>query len=234
MAVTLSTAVVNDMAGRGKNYLILGSDISFDETAHRISSLSNAFVNSAVGDKVQVLGSLGNNNTFSVTAVQPDGSFITVAEVITTEAAGQTVAIANFSGGKSLKEIFNFGVIGIFATTRPATADDEEGGTPLVWITKNGGAFTPGNPLNGLELGDSVAGVISKSGDEWSGMPLATGTALWARFYDNERVMGFSTTARRMDVTCGFASGEMRMTSTSVVVDKKVIVTTGQMTVPKA
>jgi hypothetical protein len=35
-------------------------------------------------------------------------------------------------------------------------------------------------------------------------------------------------------MSCGFSSGEMRLTSTSIVVDKKVIVVTGQMTVPKA
>ena len=234
MAVTLSTGLVNDMAGRGRNYLILGSDISFDETEHRIASASNAFLNSAVGDEVQVLGSLGNNGTFTVTAVDPGGAFVTVAEVITTESAGTTIAAANFSGGKSLKECLDFGVLGIFGTSRPATADDDEGGQPLVWITKDGAAFVPGNPLNGLEFGDSVAGVISKVGDEWSGIPTGSGTALWARFYDNDRVMGFSTTAKRMDVTCGFSSGEMRLSSTNVVVDKKIIVTTGQLSVPKA
>ena len=237
MAVSLSTGMVNALAGRGKDFLLLNNNFTFTEGTKRIASANNAFINTTVGDTLQVLGSLGNNNLFTVTAVEPDGSFVTVAENVTTEAAGQTVAIANFSGGASLKEILDNGVIAIFPSTvpRPANADADEGGSPIVWITKDAGAFTPGNPTNGLKLIDSVDGVVSKvPGDEWSGIPNATGTASWARYYDNARVMGASTTARRVDMSCGFSSGEMRLTSTSIVVDKKVIVVTGQMTVPKA
>lgn len=236
MAVSLSTGMVNALAGRGKDFLLLNTNFTFTESTKRIASASNAFLNTTVGDQLQVLGSLGNNNLFTVTAVEPDGSFVTVLEVVTDEAAGQTVAIANFSGGASLKEILDNGIIAIFPSTvvRPANADADEGGSPIVWITKDAGVFVPGSPTNALRLVDSVDGVVSKvPGDEWSGIPIASGTASWARYYDNARIMGASTSARRVDMTCGFATGEMRLTSTSIVVDKKVIVTTGEMSIPK-
>lgn len=237
MAVSLSTGMVNALAGRGKDFLLFNTNFTFTSTTKRIASASNAFLNTTAGDKLQILGSLGNNNIFTVNAVQPDGSFVTVVENITDEAAGATVAIANFSGGASLKEILDNGVIAIFPSTvaRPANADAAEGGSPIAWITKDAAVFSPGNPANGLKLVDAVDGVVSKvSGDEWSGIPNASGTASWARYYDNNMIMGVSTTARRIDMSCGFSSGEMRLTSTNIVVDKKVIVVTGQMTVPKS
>ena len=237
MAISLSTGLVNALAGKGKDFLLLNNNFTFTEGTKRIASASNAFLNTTVGDQLQVMGTVSNNSLFTVSAVQPDGSFVTVAEMVTTEAAGNMVAIANFSGGSSLKEILDNGVIAIFPSTvaRPATADADEGGAPLVWITKNAGLFNPGNPTNGLTLIDAVNGVIGKDpADEWSGIPTDTGTASWARYYDNARILGASTTARRIDMSCGFSSGEMRLTSTNIVVDKKIIVTTGQMTVPKA
>ena len=236
MAIYLSTGMVNALAGRGRDFLLLNTDFTFTEGTKRIASASNAFLNTTTGDRLQVLGSLGNNGAFTVTAVEPDGSFVTVLENITTEAAGATVAIANFSGGASLKEILDNGIIAIFPSTvaRPANADADEGGSPIVWITKNSGVFVPGNPTNGLALEDSAGGVVAKSDlDEWSGIPIESGTASWARYYDNARIMGASTTARRIDMSCGFSAGEMKLSSTSIVIDKKIIVTTGQIAIPK-
>ena len=236
MAISLSTGMVNALAGKGKDFLLLNTNFTFTEGTKRIASASNAFINTTVGDTLRVLGSLGNNNLFTVSAVEPDGSFVTVVENVTTEAAGATVAIANFSGGNSLKEILDNGIIAIFPSTvpRPINADADEGGSPIVWITSNSAPFTPGNPTNGLRLIDAVNGVTAKESEtEWSGIPIASGTASWARYYDNARIMGASSLAKRMDMSCGFSSGEMRLTSTSIVVDKKIIVTTGQLTVPK-
>ncbi len=109
-----------------------------------------------------MLGSLGNNNLFTVTAVEPDGSFVTVAENVTTEAAGQTVAIANFSGGASLKEILDNGVIAIFPSTvpRPANADADEGGSPIVVSPKTPLLFRPGTRQS-PQIDRSVDGVVS-------------------------------------------------------------------------
>ena len=221
MALSLSTGMVNALAGRGNDFLLLNTNFTFTAGTNRIASASNAFLNTTVGDQLRVLGSAGNSKLFTVTAVEP---------------AGPTVAIANFSGGASLKEILDYGIIAIFPSTvpRPANADADEGGSPIVWITKDAGAFTPGTLTNGLKLADAIGGVVSKvSGEEWSGIPSGSGTASWARYYDNARIMGASTVSRRMDMSCGFASGEMHLSSTSIVVSKKIIVTTGEMEIPK-
>lgn len=237
MAATFSTGLVNALAGSGEDSLMLDNGFSFDETLHRVSSTSNLFASTTVGDTLVVKGSLGNNKSLSVTAVQPDGSYVTVLETLTTEAAGTMIAIANFSGGASLLEIMQHGVIAIFPSTvaRPSTADSAEGGSPIVLITENAGAFVPGDNTNGLVFNDSVNGVVTKeNGVEWSGIPTADGVATWARFYDNNMITGVSSTARRIDLACGFASGEMQLTSTQLVTGKKIIVTTGEMAIPKA
>ena len=236
MSASFSTGLVNALAGYGSDSLMLSSGFSFDETLHKISSSENLFSSTTVGDTLCIKGSLGNNYTFTVTAVEPDGSFVTTAESVTTEASGQTIAIANFSGGSSLLELMQYGVIAIFPSTvpRPATADGAEGGSPIVKITEGAGPFTPGNTENGLFFNGAQNGVITKKvGVEWSGVPDADGVATWARFYDNKMVTGVSTAAKRIDLSCGFASGEMQLTSTQLVSGKKIIVTTGEMSVPK-
>ena len=236
MAASFSTGFVDALAGHGEDFLLLDDGFSFDETLHKISSDSSLFLKTTVGDKLVIKGSLGNNSEFTITAVEPDGSFVTVLENVTTEAAGTTIAIANFSGGASLVEIMQYGVIAIFPSTvpRPANADAAEGGSPIVLITENAAEFVPGNTANGLYFEGAVNGVSSRqTGVEWSGVPTADGVATWARFYDNSMVTGASTTARRIDLSCGFASGEMQLTSTQLVVGKKIIVTTGEMSIPK-
>jgi hypothetical protein len=236
MAISLSTGMVNALAGKGQDFLLLNNDFTFTEATKRIASASGAFFNTTQGDSLRVMGSMGNNGLFTVTAVEVDGSFVTVLETVTTEAAGSMIAVANFSAGNSIKEMLQNGIIAIFPATvpRPANADAAEGGSPIVLITKGAGVFVPGNPLNGLKLVDAVNGVVSKDPlDEWSGIPTGSGTASWARYYDNAMVLGASPSAKRMDMSCGFSSGEMRLSSTAIVVDKKIIVTTGQVTVPK-
>lgn len=237
MAISLSTGLTNALAGTGENYLLLNTDFVFTEAEKRISSGSYAFTKATAFDKIMVMGSLGNSKTFTVSSVHPSGSHIIVFENVTSEIAGPTVAIAGFSGGMSLREIMDNGTIAIFSNMvpRPENADADEGGVPMVWITKNSLAFVPGNrDTNGLKLLNAVDGIITKDSEvEWSGMPTSTGTASWARYYDNDRIMGASTTARRIDMLCGFSSGEMRLTSTTIVEAKKVIVTTGKIEVPK-
>ena len=236
MAISLSTGLVNALAGKGQDFLLLNNNFTFTEGTKRIASASNALVNTTIGDTLQILGSANNNGVFTVSAVDSGGAFVSVLESITTEAAGATIAIANFSGGASLKEILDNGIIAIFPATvaRPASADATEGGSPILLITKESGAFTPGSITNGLKLVDADNGVVTKvPGEEWSGVPTASGTAAWARYYDNAMVTGASTTARRIDLSCGFSAGEVRLTTTSLLLDKKVIVTVGQMTIPK-
>ena len=120
------------------------------------------------------------------------------------------------TGDASLRDIFEAGVIAVYTGSQPANADAAESGTLLGYITVASGAFTPGNPTNGLVWDSAVAGVCPKpSATEWSITPIADGTAGWARLYDNARTTGASTTAKRIDFTCGIGSGELRWTTTT-------------------
>ncbi len=72
-----------------------GTDISFssDGTEHKISATSTSLSNLAQFDLITVAGSTVNNSTFTVKSVATDGLSIIVEEVITTEAAGDSVTI---------------------------------------------------------------------------------------------------------------------------------------------
>lgn len=118
----------------------------------------------------------------------------------------------------SFKETMVDGVIRIFPGVQPTSADDAEGATHLVELTLASAAFTPGAPEGGLEFGDAAtAGVLpKKTGEVWSGVATATGTAGWFRFYPNARTTGASTTAARFDGSISTSGAQLNMSSTAI------------------
>lgn len=132
----------------------------------------------------------------------------------------------------SVKSVMADGVIYIYSGTQPATADAVESGTLLMVITVNAGAFTPGSATNGLEMGTSTDGVLSKAaGETWKGVGLAaagTGTtAGWYRWYSNARTQGASTSAIRVDGAIGTTSSyEMQLTNNVIVEGGELILQT--------
>ena len=144
-----------------------------------------------------------------------------------------------FAGGGSsdgsFKDVFTNAVIGVYTGTQPASADAAESGTLLGYITVNGGAFTPGSPTNGLTWDDAVNGSCAKpTATEWSIIPAATGTVGWARIYANDRTLGESTTAVRIDLACGVGIGELRFSTSTLTAGIKSIINTLNVFVPKA
>ena len=184
-----------------------------------------------VGDYVSVTGSTSNDaNGLKVSAVAigaldvPAGSF-------TTEAEGDQVILGSGAGGGSLDELLRNGVIEIYTGSQPADADTGETGTLLLRVTIASGAFVAGTATNGLNIATAADGVSSKEAAEvWSGVGLAAGTAGWFRFHSNAYTLGLSTSAVRMDGTCGISSGEMQMSSLSVAVGATITVDTGIFT----
>ncbi|MDR3418681.1 MAG: hypothetical protein P4L83_21115 [Nevskia sp.] len=69
------------------------STISFSGTTISDSATGLAKFASYVGNTIEVRGSASNNREYLVTAVAGDGSTITVAQALTTEAAGALVTI---------------------------------------------------------------------------------------------------------------------------------------------
>lgn len=242
MATRLSTGTVNALASKHsypKN-LITGTTFAFEDGtgtggADRITDSGNGFVTAGykVGDYIKVAGSTSNNISGAKVLAVDAGYLEVAAATLTTEVAGDQVIIGAGTNGGSLDEIFRDGVIEVYTGTQPATADLAESGTKLLRITVASGAFTPGSPTNGLNLGDAAAGVASKeSGEVWSGVGLAAGTAGWFRFYSNAYVTGASSTAERFDGVCGVGTGELRLSSLTVAVGATTTVDTGSLTVP--
>lgn len=138
-------------------------------------------------------------------------------------------------GTKCVKELFNYGVIRVFAGTQPASADDAEGSSPLLELTASSGAFTPGSQDNGLQFGDPASGVLAKlpaPAHVWSGVGLLAGTAAWFRLYGNDRTTGASTTAPRLDGVCGVGSGQLQLVSTTITANATTTADGFTITVP--
>lgn len=167
--------------------------------------------------QITVFGSTSNPGTFNVLTVATDGSYIEVESgSFIAETAGAAVSVASATGG-SFSDILRNGVIRIFPGTQPASADNTEGVSHLVEISKGSATFVPGG-TNGINLNGAASGVISKSATEiWSGVAVATNTAGWFRYYDKDRVTGASTTARRFDGSVAQSAAQLNMSNTSVV-----------------
>lgn len=139
----------------------------------------------------------------------------------------------------SVKTIMTNSIIHIFSGAQPATADAVEAGTLLMKLTVNAGAFTPGVGTNGLNMGTSALGVLSKAvAETWKGLgevEAGTGTiATWFRWYDNSVTQGASTTAIRCDGSIGTSSTyDMQMSNPTIVAGAPATVNTFTYTTTK-
>lgn len=136
-------------------------------------------------------------------------------------------------GTGSFKNVFDGGVIKIFAGSAPATADENETTfTELVEITTDGLEVTPGNVTNGLVFATPSGGTITKSTDGWSGAATTNGTAAWFRLYDNSVTQGTSTGAVRLQGSVGNYSSDMLVSSTNIVGGAVITVDSFSVTLP--
>jgi len=119
-----------------------------------------------------------------------------------------TTGLANLIA-ETLRTSFLNGVAAVYDGTQPASSELAEVGVLLGYITKDGGAFVAGEATNGLHWDAAVNGACPKPTDEeWAIIPIASGTARYIRLYDNTMTTGASTTALRMDMSCGITSGD--------------------------
>lgn len=138
------------------------------------------------------------------------------------------------TGDGSFKNIFTNAVIGCYTGTQPTNADAAETGVLLGYITVGSGAFTPGNPTNGLNWNTASNGVLTKpNATEWSITPVAAGTIGYMRLYANNRVLGASSSAVRIDMNCGVGSGDVRWSNTGFLVGVKNTIDSLNITFPK-
>jgi hypothetical protein len=245
MAARFSTGLRNKMTGANsypKN-LYSATTISFGDGTgtggnDQILDSANGLVTAGfvVGDYVTNASASTTNDASGLKAlVVAAGAIDVAAGSFSTEdaaTAGRVILGAGMNGG-SLDELLRDGVIEVYSGAQPSDADSAETGTKLLRVTLASGAFTPGSPTNGLNLGTAASGAVSKeSAEVWSGVGLAAGTAGWFRFYSNAYTTGASTSAVRFDGVCGVGSGELRLSSLSVAVGATITVDSGSITQP--
>jgi len=222
--------------------LYYNTTISFEDGtgtggADRIADSASGFVTAGyvAGQYISVVGSTSNNITGVKVLAVAAGYLEVAAGTLSTEAAGDPVVIGAGTGGGSIDELLRNGVIELRTGSQPASADDAETGTLLVRITNGAGAFTPGSPTNGLNIGAAASGTSGiESGETWQGLGLAAGTAGWYRHYDNSYTTGASTTAKRYDGLCGVGTNQLRLSTLTVAVDAPITVSTGTFNQPAA
>lgn len=138
--------------------------------------------------------------------------------------------------GTGIKEQFDTGVIELYSGPQPINANAAVQGTLLGTITKNAGAFTPGNATNGLTFDAPVSGVLSKAAAEtWSMLAVAAGTIGWGRFKGNavDAGAGADTTHYRLDFSVGISGADLNLANINVVVGTPITINTFALTMPQ-
>ena len=118
--------------------------------------------------------------------------------------AGPVVDITWYKNKGSWRQTFENFIMRGFAENRPSSADAAEPGSPVVEFTLNGGAFTPGSPLNGLNFGIRDGEYIRRAIDPetaasevWRAVPTQTATIRSICAYSNDVVTGASVNSSR-------------------------------------
>ncbi|WP_454262114.1 hypothetical protein [Pseudoxanthomonas mexicana] len=88
-------------------------------------------------------------------------------------------------GPHAFDAIFFNGTIEVRSGVQPASADLAPTGTLLGRITADGGAWSPGNPANGLRFTRDGRYAMKNFAQRWVLQGLATGTAGWCRLLPN-------------------------------------------------
>ena len=237
MTLRLSTGLRNSMLG---DAFLVGTSLAYSDNGasdDTITDSESRFITAGfrVGDSITTTGSTTGGNDISdieLTGVAAGTlSFATDTLAGTEDFVAATTLTSN--NGGSLKEVMANGIIHIYSGSQPADADSAETGTKLVEITISSGAFTPGTATNGLEFKKEISGTISKNSLEaWSGVAVATGTAGWFRFYDNNEDTGADVTAVRFDGSVGTSGAQLTVSSTSITSGATITVDSFDITLP--
>jgi len=233
MAIRYSTGLRNALLG-GKQGLTAAT-ISLNASGNVLADSANGLGFLLPGDVIVISGAgqTGNNRDWKVATVALDGSQATLETAPVTETAGASITVA-LANSRSFKDLFRDGVMEWRTGEQPESADNAETGEKLLRITLNSGAFTPGNPLNGLEFEDEPTdGVLEKAAAQiWSGLGLANGSARHFRFYTNRYETGASTSAIRFDGSIGVSGANAKVGSTEVTAGRAQYVNSMKIVMP--
>ena len=232
MALRLSTALVNFMAGEQVAYVASTisaalADSSLNDSAEQF--VIQDFRPGMVIDIAGFTGTAANNQWAHVTSVTAAKMIVAVDVAFVNDAEGEEVTLT--AEAQSLADILRYGVMCIYTGSQPATADLAPTGTKLLLITIASGAFTLGTLTNGLDFDAPVAGVLGKKdADTWSGVGLASGTAGWFRFFTN--LYDEAAGAVCFDGSVGTSGAQLNLSSTSIVLAATTTIDEFEITVP--
>ncbi|MCE5212522.1 MAG: hypothetical protein LLG40_13345 [Deltaproteobacteria bacterium] len=145
---------------------------------------------------------------------------------------------ALLNGTTGFKQIMGNGVMDIYSGSQPSNADAVENGVLLVRISLNsatcgsGGTGGGTGGTDGINFGTSVAGVIPKDGNTWSGNVIVSGTAGWFRFYDQNITQGANGTAVRMDGVCALLGGDLNLANLGMASTSVITIDSFEVTMP--
>jgi hypothetical protein len=119
--------------------------------------------------------------------------------------------ILDGGGSGGYKLAFASCFINIYTGSQPASPDNPATGTLLGTVSVNGSG-------TGMTFDASVAGVLSKAAAEtWRFTGLTDGVAGWFRLWQTgDTVTNSSTTAARLDGTCGTSGAELNLTNLNI------------------
>ena len=123
-----------------------------------------------------------------------------------------------------LKTGYANGCLAIYGNAAaPAAATDALTGTRLGLVTLNGGAFTPGEPTNGLNFDSPALGVLQKPNSAvWKFKGTAAGIATYGVFLPNAgdpgAIITDLNTFPRMICKVGNVKGTLILSNTEIVV----------------
>jgi len=182
----------------------------------------------------------GNNITnVTLTAVVAGTLSFATGTLAGTEVFPAAGCVIGCSGG-SLRDILMDGVINIYNGSIPASADAATAGNIVATITLSSAAWAAGAFANGLELGDAVAGVVSKvSGEVWSGAGLInpSGSMTYFRWVANASDPGTADTTPflypRIQGTVGVGTSyNLNVSSTALALSVTLTIDTASFTFP--
>ncbi len=142
----------------------------------------------------------------------------------------------NMLSEASFQDTMANGVLYIYSGTQPSDPNAAATGTLLLTITVASGTFAHGTTTNGLNFGTPSAGTIPKaSGEVWSGVGVATGTAGWYRFCANaadSEPSDADTTRRSFDGAVSTSGAQLNMSSTAITSGATTTVDSFSVTLP--
>ena len=231
MAFYFSTGFRNALLGERDS--IIGTDLKITG-ANTITSTAGALLTAGYRPEDTILLSgwptAGNNTGIYTLGTVAAGTMAVSGTALNIEDGDADSKVTAIS--RAFKDILRNNVIRVYSGAAPANADAAETGVLLLKITKSSGAVTPGAAANGNNFDAIATGVLSKDANVWSGVGLADGTAGYWRCYDNGEITGSSSTAKRIQGTCGTSGTDFVMSSTSVVTGATVTLDTFNVTQP--